>query len=113
MEVSSQGSETGMLSEDDEARLADLRWHWAEAYTIDCTDGVWSARPVVEPTAGLSAGSEQELRRAIRSDYSDRRARRLQDGALHRSESCMTFRVTICRCRQSPISGSVCRIVRE
>ena len=103
-----------MLGEEDEARLADLRWHWDEAYVIDCTDGVWTAQPVAEPSLVLSAGSEYELRRAIRADYLVRPTRLLQDGALHRSESCMSFRVTICRCRQGSSSGSLCRTsVRE
>jgi hypothetical protein len=98
-----------MLSPEDKARLADLRWHWDEAYTIDCIDEVWTARPVADPAAALSAGSEHELRLAIRSDYSNRGGRLLQDGALHGSEACITFRVTICRCRQGSSSGPLCR----
>jgi hypothetical protein len=61
--------EAAMLSQDDEASLADLRWHWDEAYLIDCADGIWVARPLVAPGSTVSATSAYELRLAIRSDY--------------------------------------------
>lgn len=69
--------ETVMLGEEDEARLADLRFHWDEAYAIECVGGVWQARPLVAPSTLLAAGSEPELRRAIRADYAIRSADRM------------------------------------
>lgn len=32
-----------MLDSDAQSTLTDLRWHWDDAYKIDCRDGVWLA----------------------------------------------------------------------
>ncbi len=70
------------ISAEDEAALTDLRWHWDEAYEIDCSDGAWEARFRAD-TATLSAASDGELRKLIRQDYLDRTLpeRSGQDGA--------------------------------
>ena len=66
------------LSAADADALADLRWHWGEAYEINCTAGTWTAQYLTD-TAFLSASSEPELRKLIRQDYADRRSVELAD----------------------------------
>ena len=60
------------------AALADIRWHWGEAYDINCAAGTWTARYLTD-RAVLSASSEPELRKLIRQDHSDRRSVELAD----------------------------------
>ena len=66
-------------SEQEAAALADVRWHWDQAYEINCVAGTWTAR-YVDDTALLSAASEPALRALIRQDYFERRAEEI--GAL-------------------------------
>lgn len=67
------GDSGSALNAADAAALEDLRWHWCEAYEINCAAGTWTARCLTD-TAILSAGSEPELRRLIRQDRTDRRS---------------------------------------
>jgi hypothetical protein len=55
----------------DQALLADLRWHWDEAYNINCVRGSWIAR-FKNDTMELVADSADDLRKLIRKDYLDR-----------------------------------------
>ena len=71
--------EGNYLSEDDAAALGDVRWHWGQAYEINCSAGTWTAR-YVDDTSALTATSEPALRTLIRHDYVERRADEL--GAL-------------------------------
>ena len=59
------------ISAGDDAALIDLRWHWDEAYEIDCSGGAWVARFKAD-TVSLSGGSADALRKLIRQDYLDR-----------------------------------------
>jgi len=52
-----------MLDSDAQSTLTDLRWHWDDAYKIDCRDGVWLAVPLTDPFVTISRG---QLRRAAR-----------------------------------------------
>ena len=72
------GEEDAALSAADAAALADLRWHWGEAYEINCTAGTWTAQYLTD-TAVLSASSEPELRKLIRQDHAGRRSVELAD----------------------------------
>ena len=59
--------------------LADLRWHWEDAYRIDYDyrDGKWSAVPLIGSPDKIIAASDEELRHKIRDDYPERRTRLL------------------------------------
>ena len=62
---------------DDEHRdraLADLRWHWGEAYEITEALGVWRAVRLDNQVA-LVAGDPEELRALIIHDYTCRPVR--------------------------------------
>ena len=61
-----------MLTPDEEADLRDLSWHWEGAYGFKVTDGVWSATPLANPSAVLTAESAHELRELVRRDYGER-----------------------------------------
>ena len=50
--------------------IADLRWHWDEAYDITW-DGRFRARRL-DDGATLDAGTAEELDRCIRRDYVER-----------------------------------------
>lgn len=52
--------------------LADLHYHWGDAYHISTDGDVWSASPVTDLTVVLTAESADDLRRQIRSDYGHR-----------------------------------------
>ncbi len=61
-----------MLDSDSQTTLNDLRWHWEDAYRIDCRDGVWMAVPLTDPFTTITADSSMELRTKIRYDYAAR-----------------------------------------
>ena len=65
-----------MLDRDAQATLNDLRWHWDDAYLIDCRDGVWVTAHKGDPFAIISRDSSVELRMALREDYSKRAGQR-------------------------------------
>jgi len=65
-----------MLDSDAQTTLTDLRWHWEDAYQIDCEDGMWLAVPLGDPLVTISRDSAAELREAIRQDYAERGGRR-------------------------------------
>jgi hypothetical protein len=65
-----------MLDSDAQATLADLQWHWDDAYDISCRDGVWLAAPKTDRFAIISRPSAMELREALRIDYAGRAGRR-------------------------------------
>ena len=52
----------------DGAALDDLRWHYGEAYLIDCLSGRWIAQRR-DSHATMSANSAGELLGKIREDY--------------------------------------------
>ncbi len=54
-----------MLDSDAQTTLTDLRWHWEDAYRIDCRDGVWLAVPKADPFVTISRGTSGELREAL------------------------------------------------
>lgn len=64
-----------MLDSDAQTTLTDLRWHWDDAYQIDCRDGVWLASPKTDPLAVITRDSSAELREALRRDYEERAGR--------------------------------------
>ncbi len=66
----------GMLDSDAQSTLTDLRWHWDDAYKIDCRDGVWLAVPLTDPFVTISRDSSAELREALRQDYAQRAGQR-------------------------------------
>jgi hypothetical protein len=68
------------LGSDEQTTLNDLRWHWDDAYLIDCRDGTWVAAPKGDPFAIISRDSAAELRTALREDYSTRSGRRAAGG---------------------------------
>jgi hypothetical protein len=57
-----------MLDSDAQTTLNDLRWHWEDAYKIDCRDGTWLAVPLTDPFVTISRDSSAELREALRQD---------------------------------------------
>jgi hypothetical protein len=65
-----------MLDRETQTMLNDLRWHWDDAYKINCREGVWLAVPLSDPFAIISRDSHAELREAIRQDYAERAGRR-------------------------------------
>ena len=65
-----------MLDSDAQSTLTDLRWHWDDAYKIDCRDGVWLAVPLTDPFVTISRDSSAGLREAIRQDYAQRAGQR-------------------------------------
>jgi hypothetical protein len=65
-----------MLDKDSQTILNDLRWHWEDAYQIDCRDGAWLAAPRSDPFAIISCDTSAELREALRRDYAERAGRR-------------------------------------
>jgi hypothetical protein len=65
-----------MLDSDAQSTLTDLRWHWDDAYKIDCRGGVWLAVPLTDPFVTISRDSSGELREALRRDYAERAGRR-------------------------------------
>ena len=68
------------LDSESQTTLNDLRWHWSDAYDVDCRDGVWVAAPKTDPFAIISRDSAVELRMAIRDDYTKRAGQRSAGG---------------------------------
>lgn len=64
-----------MLDGETQTALNALRWHWEQAYAINCDGHGWTAIPVAEPAAVLTAGSATELRTAMQHDYAARAMR--------------------------------------
>ena len=64
-----------MLDSDAQTTLTDLRWHWEDAYQIDCRDGAWLAVSLSDPFVTISRDSAAELREALRQDYAARAGR--------------------------------------
>jgi hypothetical protein len=48
-----------MLDSDAQTALTDLRWHWDDAYKINCVDGSWQAIPLSDPSVIISRGAAQ------------------------------------------------------
>jgi hypothetical protein len=65
-----------MLDSDAQTMLNDLRWHWEDAYSIDCREGVWLAVSLSDPFVTISCENGAELREALRQDYAERGRRR-------------------------------------
>jgi len=65
-----------MLDSGAQTMLNDLRWHWEDAYSIDCREGVWLAVSLSDPFVTISRGNAAELREALRQDYAERAGRR-------------------------------------
>jgi len=61
-----------MLDSDAQTTLNDLRWHWEDAYKIDCRNGTWPAVPLTDPFVTISRDSSAGLREALRQDYAER-----------------------------------------
>jgi hypothetical protein len=57
------------LTRSEASELADLKFHWDEAYVIDWADGVYRATRMGQPSVVLTAESCHELRMQIRDDY--------------------------------------------
>jgi len=55
-----------------QADLDDLRFHWCPPYRIASDGETWTASPVDHPSVVLTGESAEELRLAIRADYSAR-----------------------------------------
>jgi hypothetical protein len=69
------------LSRSDASELADLRFHWDEAYTISWADGVYRAARMSQPSVVLTADTCHELRQQIRDDYATWQSSRLCEGS--------------------------------
>jgi hypothetical protein len=67
------------LSRSDASELADLKFHWDEAYTISWADGVYRAARMSQPSVVLTADSCIELRQQIRDDYATWQYSRLRE----------------------------------
>jgi hypothetical protein len=63
-----------MLSNEEQADLVDLTWHWDTVYSFKVIDGVWQAIPVADPAGILTADSAWELREKVRTDYAARKS---------------------------------------
>jgi hypothetical protein len=67
-----------MLDRQDQTTLIHLRWHWEQAYAINCDGTTWTAIPAAAPYEVLSATSGMELRTLMQNDYA---ARAMRSGA--------------------------------
>jgi hypothetical protein len=70
-----EGRQAAMLEKADQSTLNSLRWHWDTAYAVNCDGRIWTAIPVAEPEAVLTASSPMELRTAMQNDYAARAMR--------------------------------------
>ena len=52
--------------------LADLHWHWGDAYSITTDGDTWSASPRTDLTVIVTAETADDLRALIRTDYAQR-----------------------------------------
>jgi len=64
-----------MLCKDDQTTLNSLRWHWEQAYAVNCDGTVWTAIPAAAPETVLTAATGMELRTAMQHDYAARAMR--------------------------------------
>ena len=63
-----------MMSRIDRLRLADLRYHWGDAFTFTLDpNGIWIALSLTDGTVSLHAATADELRQKIRAAYRGRR----------------------------------------
>jgi hypothetical protein len=60
------------LDKEQKTALVRLRWHWDESYAVNCDGDTWTAIPVAEPLAVLTASTAAELRTAMQNDYAER-----------------------------------------
>ena len=67
------------MSSDHDGPLDELRWHWGEAYLIQCISGRWVAQRR-DSHETMSADSPVTLREKITADYSARPVGRQFDG---------------------------------
>lgn len=67
------------LSREDQSALNDLNWHWDTAYSTRFDGDTWSACPLSDPTAVLTAETADELRLAMRADYQNNDRRNLRE----------------------------------
>lgn len=67
------------LTRSEASELADLKFHWDEAYSISWIDGVYRAARMSEPSVVLTADSCDELRQQIRDDYAGWQCSRLHE----------------------------------
>jgi hypothetical protein len=56
------------VTSEDATALLHLRCLWDGAYTIDVTDGIWTARRLDDPARTLTASTAPELRWLLRAD---------------------------------------------
>jgi hypothetical protein len=70
--------ETG-LSRSEASELADLKFHWDEAYKIDWADGVYRASRIGQPSVVLTSENCHDLRQQIRDDYATWQQSRLHE----------------------------------
>jgi hypothetical protein len=70
-----------MIDREQRRALAELRFHWADAYRIDIHDGfVWTAVPLADPAVTIARNSSGELRTALRNHYAEQAGRRTAGG---------------------------------
>lgn len=67
------------LTRSEASELADLKFHWDEAYTIDWAEGVYRAARMAQPSVVLTATTCHELRMQIRDDYASWQQSKLSD----------------------------------
>jgi hypothetical protein len=67
------------LSRSEASELADLKFHWDEAYAISWADGVYRASRMSQPSVVLTADTCHELRQQIRDDYATWQYNRLRE----------------------------------
>ena len=60
-----------MLNREQQATLNDLRWHWDDAYMVDCSGGIWTAISKDHRKQVLRDASSAVLRNMMRDDYSE------------------------------------------
>ncbi len=75
------GEPTAALSRSEASELADLKFHWDEAYRIDWADGVYRAARIGQPSVVLTSESCEDLRQQIRDDYATWQLSRLHDSS--------------------------------
>ncbi len=64
-----------MLDTDAQTTLNILRWHWEQAYAVNCDGETWTAIPAAAPEVVLTEGTAMELRTAMQHDYAARAMR--------------------------------------
>jgi hypothetical protein len=74
-EQAERNQETVMLEKDAQTTLNMLRWHWEQAYAVNCDGPTWTAIPAAAPEVVLSAGTGMELRTLMQHDYAARAIR--------------------------------------